>query len=113
MKQIIAVLAIFLALAVLNPDMRDFRDYVESKLADKLSEESGSDSIGRFGAGAIAMLAEQVSERKNYFLFSIYTIDLNVSDGQQHNWQFLGAAGMFFQLRGPEHQSSSRSTLST
>jgi len=106
MKISVAVLAILIALSVLNPDMRDFRDHVESEVGDQLTSESGSGPLGRMGAGAIALLAEQVSVRKNYLLFSIYTIDLDGPDREGNDWQFLGAAGMFFKLREPERRSS-------
>lgn len=109
MKMLVALLAVLIALAVLNPEMRDFRDYVENNVDDKLAAETDSDALRRLGAGAVALLAEQVSVRKNYFLFSTYTIDLDGPEREVNDWHFLGIADMFFQLREPEKQSESKS----
>ncbi|MGA7304232.1 MAG: hypothetical protein WBW88_05135 [Rhodothermales bacterium] len=106
MKKLLAVLAILIALSLLNPDMRDFREHVENEVGNKLSSESGSAPLGRLGGGAVALLAEQVSVRKNYLLFSVYTIDLDGPDREGNDWQFLGIAGAFLKLREPEHSSS-------
>lgn len=106
MKQLIAVVAILAALALLNPDMRDFRDHVEATMGDRISKETDSEALSRFGAGAIALLTEQVSVRNNYLLFSTYTIDLDGPKLEGDDWHFLGVANMFFQLREPESLSS-------
>jgi hypothetical protein len=58
------------------------------------------------GAGAIALLAEEVSVRGNYLLCSTYTIDLDGPKRVGNDWHFLGIAGMFFKLREPDSQSS-------
>lgn len=109
MKALIAIMAVLLALAVLNPDMRDFRDHVEKSVDDELASESGSRALQQLGAGAVALLAEQVSVRNDYFLFSTYTIDLDGPDRRGADWQYLGVAGMFIQLREPDSDSSSNS----
>jgi len=113
MKLGVAVLAIAIAMAVLNPSMDDFRTHVEDTIGDRIAAETKSDALQRFGAGAIALLAEQVTVRKNYFLFSTYTIDLDGPDHTGNDWQFLGVAGTFLQLREPERgESGGRSTKS-
>jgi hypothetical protein len=106
-KIFVAVLAVLIALAVLNPEMRDFREHVEGTIGDRLSEETDSSALRRLGAGAVALLAEQISVRNNYFLFSTYTIDLDGPDREDNDWHFLGVGGFFIQLREPADQSSS------
>ena len=108
MKKLVALLAILVAMAVLNPEMRDFRDYVENTVGDRLAAEIDSDALKQLGAGAVALLAEQVSVRKNYFVFSTYTIDLDGPDRKGSDWLFLGIGDMFFQLREPADQSSKK-----
>jgi len=108
MKKLIALFAVLVTLAVLNPGMRDFRDFVEGTVGDKLAEETDSNALKQLGAGAVALLAEQISVRKNYFLFSTYAIDLDGPDRTGNDWLFLGIADMFFELREPEDQPSKK-----
>jgi len=111
MKIVVAVLAIAIAMAVLNPSMDDFRTHVEDTVGDRISAETRSDALQRFGAGAIALLAEQVTVRKNYFVFSTYTIDLDGPDRTGNDWHFLGIAGTFLQLRAPERDESNGKSI--
>jgi hypothetical protein len=109
LKKLVALFAILVALAILNPDMRDFRDHVEDTIGDRIAEETSSSALKQLGAGAVAFLAEQVSVRKNYLLFSTYTIDLDGPDREGNDWHFLGVGGIFVQLREPDDRSDSTS----
>ena len=106
MKGILIVLAIAIALALLNPETRDFRDHVESKIGEQINAEGAGGIIGKMGAGAAALLAEQISVRKNYLLFSTFTIDIDGPESKDADWHYLGVAGMFFQLRAPDSESN-------
>lgn len=100
-----------------NPGMDKFRGFVESRSEELLSNEFGDSALGRaasrFGSSLARDLAPRITDRKNYGLFSIYTLgdsgDVVVENGdvtversdKREPWRFLGIGGQFIQLSGP------------
>ena len=103
---IVAVLLFFL-----NPGPEDFRVFLTEELSDRAEREAraaGESVAGRFGgdvAGVLARrlgreagdLASDAFERENYYVASVYFVDVN---GRRPGgeWEFLGIAGQFFPI---------------
>lgn len=89
-----------------NPGPDDFSTYVESRTRDKLMEQAGDTDLGRalssLGSSLAGSFSQKVTERKNYLVFSVYTLDLDGPDASEGDWKFLGAAGSFYELNRPE-----------
>lgn len=106
MKTLIVVLVIVAALlAFTNPDEQDFRDHTERVIANELATSTpnipGGDILGRVGGMVAGELAADAFTRKNYFLFSIYELDLNARNMAVDKWRFLGIGTQFFELDRP------------
>ncbi len=99
---LLMALIAFVLLFIFNPEMGAFRQFVRQHSEELLLEEAGDSALGRAMAGAGGALAgsfvDRVTERENYMLFSIYTIDLDGEDQRGAERRFLGIAGMFFEL---------------
>jgi hypothetical protein len=71
-----------------------------------IRREAGDSALGRALSGAGANLAgdyvDRITDRKNYFVFSTYTIDLDGPDEVGNEWEFLGIADQFIQTEQPE-----------
>ncbi len=93
------------ALALTNPGMDRFKDFAEDRSEDILLQETGDNALGRFLANLGGSLAgsyvDRITERRNYLLFSTYTVDLD-RERQGDEWRFLGIAGQFLELQRPE-----------
>jgi hypothetical protein len=96
------------ALLFTNPDMDAFRAFAEERSEELLQDQLGDSALGRaasrFGSSLARDLVPQITERKNYGLFSVYQlggIGEDKSD-DSNTWRFLGIAGHFFELNGPE-----------
>ena len=95
-------------LALFNPSPDDFTTYVRERAEDVVGEnarEAGGDLFGSLAGGLAGEVAGAIAggavERKNYLLFSTYTLDL---DGMRHEggeWRFLGIGGQFIELERP------------
>ncbi len=108
---VIVILAV-IALAFFNPEMDDFRTFVRAQAEGMIQREAGDTALGRALSGAGGSLAGQyvdrITERRNYFVFSTYTIDLDGEESDVEEWKFLGLAGRFVELERPdsmEHES--------
>lgn len=99
------LIALF-ALAFFNPTEDDFGDFVEARAGQFLSGELGSSRMGELlgdlGSGAARSLATSFAERRNFLIFSTYTLDLDGQEANENEWRFLGVAGRFFELHRPE-----------
>ncbi len=107
MRTLLAVLAMALiALAWANPDLDAFREYVEARSERFLLHETGDSAVGRALSGAggalAGALAGHVAERRNYVVFSTYTLDFDSAEATEQEWRFVGVAGWFFETRRPE-----------
>lgn len=93
-------------LFVSNPTREDFEVFIQERVQKRLSEETRDRSIGRLltdlGSDIVGSLAARVSERSNYGLFSIYTVDVGADGDPDEAWKFLGIGGFFVELSSPE-----------
>ncbi len=107
---LVALTVIVIALAIFNPGMDQFRQFVRQRTELAIEEETGGSMLGRALSGAGASLAgdyvDRVTERENYYLFSTYTIDLDGAQGENQEWRFLGIAGQFFAVDRPEERAN-------
>ena len=92
-------------LIIFNPDMEEFQDFVEAHSERIVQAELGDSAVARALSGAAGGLAsryiDRITERDNYFVFSIYTVDLDGADADAEEWRFLGVAGQFFETERP------------
>jgi hypothetical protein len=106
MRPFLYLLLIGFALFVFNPDEDDFAAHVEKRSGEFFSSKVGdtklSEILSDLGAGVTKALAGHVTERNNFFLFSIYTIDLDGEEADEDEWRFLGIATKFVTLKKPE-----------
>ena len=102
-------------LYVLNPGPEKFRLFLTDELAaqaEQRARDAGEDVGGQLSgklAGAIARrigreagdLASNAFDREDYYLASVYRVDVN---GRRPGgeWAFLGIANQFFPLESPE-----------
>ena len=89
-----------------NPSMEDFQTFMADKAEHVLREEVGESRFGRvltdLGAGLTGGLIDNITERKSYGLFSLYTIGRDDPHDDGDAWRYLGIGGMFIQLEKPE-----------
>lgn len=98
----VGLLVVAGALFLLNPGEDKFQEFVADEIATQISGEGGgiggivARRLGRAASG----LARDFVRREDYYLWSIYTADLNgrAPDGE---WRFLGIAGTFITLDRP------------
>ena len=92
------------SLIVYNPDMNDFRDYLETTEHEAQLEEQTSIINQMFTreAGAAVQQGKPVTmkERNNFFIFSTYKLSLSDEEGFLDPMErtFLGIGSMFFEL---------------
>jgi|GEM_PF-701839 len=94
------------ALLFTNPDMPAFKEFVEARSAQTITAQTGDGAFGKvlskYGSRVAAALVNRVSERKDFYLFSIYNIDLG-GDGQPDDrWRFVGVGGHFLAVEVPD-----------
>lgn len=108
MKLGIVVIAILLAaLIALNPGPDRFEKVLESKIRDEL-QQSGTEMVGEAGGVLgdflgvqVAPLAGAAFQRENFYVFSLYSLDLN-GEEEGGTWKFLGIANTFLPLEQPD-----------
>lgn len=69
----IAVIAVMGLLYLSNPEKKDFENYIDKKLNEKVENAEGLEKLGSsiFG-GVEALSIKATAERRNYYLFSVY-----------------------------------------
>ena len=98
-------------LFLLNPGPEAFRVFLTEELAQQAEQrarDAGEEVAGRFGGKVAGVLARRLGqeagdltseafERKDYYLASVYYVDVN---GRRPGgeWSFLGIAGQFFPI---------------
>lgn len=101
----IAILC-FIVLALLNPGMNDFRLFVQRQSEVVIRQEAGEGPLVDLLAGAGSRLASdhihRITDRRNYVIFSTYTIDLDGREAEKDEWRFIGIAGQFVETHRPE-----------
>jgi len=95
-------LAFFVCLGVLffsNPDIDDFRPFIKEEARKIIQDQVNAPGLGDVLSGAGAELAESfvdnVTKRKNYYLFSTYEIDLTPRNRSDKPYTFVGIGGNF------------------
>ena len=112
---LVGLLAVGVLLYVLNPGPEAFREYLRTELAaqaEARAREAGEQVAGSVGGDVAGFLAQrlgrqagdvasQAFERENYYVASVYRVDLN---GRQPGgeWAFLGIANWFTPIEAPE-----------
>ena len=95
---LLVILSFFLF--VTNPEQVEFDQFVRTKISTKT--DSGNALVDALAGAAVAGLAKDNTQRRNYYLFSIYTVDLSllVILGQNVPQQvkFIGIANQIFTL---------------
>jgi len=106
MRFFLYLLVIGLGLYMFNPDEEDFAQHVETRSGEYLSTQAGDSRLGQvladLGADVTKALAAHVTDRQNFYLFSIYTIDLDGEEADEEEWKFLAIATKFITLKKPE-----------
>lgn len=104
MKTVIIVLLAAGILATTNPDSDDFNDHLRERIQDRIEENVDGSKLGSdlsaLGADLTVRLAQKVTTRKNYLLFSTYEV-LPDEGNDETRWKYLAIAGQFLQLDGP------------
>lgn len=102
---ILALLAIVLLFA-LNPDMEDFKQFVEERSEKSLLTKTGDSELGlmlsSIGSSLAGGFVDRITDRKDYILLSTYQIDLGGRNETEDGWRFLGIGGQFIELERPE-----------
>lgn len=106
---VVVVLGLAAVLYAINPTPEEFESYVEKRVEQRMSENGeNSNRLGRLltemGSSIVGSLAVRVSERTNYQIFSIYTVDIGGDGDPDEAWKFLGIAGQFLELSGPDSE---------
>ncbi|MFT4605942.1 MAG: hypothetical protein ACI9W4_002687 [Rhodothermales bacterium] len=106
---IVVTLALGAVLYALNPTPERFERYVEQRVEQRLSKDGGTENrLGRLltemGSSVVGSLAARVSKRKNFQIFSIYTVDVGGDGNPDEGWKFLGIAEQFIELSGPDSE---------
>ena len=99
-------------LAAMNPGPAAFSAFLQERLTAEVAERAAEATGGRLSEGVTDFLADRLGQaaadavdqefqRDNYYVWSVYRVDLNAwrSGGEV---EFLGIAGRFFPLRIPE-----------
>ena len=96
---ILLIAGLTIMLAITNPSTEDFKDYLKEEMFSQYKEEHKSggilgDLLTKGIAGIAAELASATTQRENYYIFSIYTVQLDTSKPRK----YLGIAGQFISL---------------
>ena len=98
----VGLLAVAALLFVLNPGSDAFGEFLTDEAA---ARAEGSDTVSRFLQGRTGRKTAQTlgenAEHENYYLATVYTIDMNgrMPGGEQ---RYLGIAGWFTPLESDE-----------
>lgn len=99
-KLLVFVVVVGTFLAVTNPGMADFQDFVRDHAADRIQRELGggpvSDLLSGAGGELLASNVSQITERESYLVCSLYTVDLDRDE--RSNGRVLGIADRFVVL---------------
>lgn len=83
-----------------NPEQAEFDQFVRTTVSGKV--QSGNALVDMFAGGLVSGLAKENTFRKNYYFFSVYTLDLSVlamlGQNVPRQVKFLGIANQFVPL---------------
>lgn len=97
-KLIIAIILIAGLLFATNPDKGDFDEWVKGKLEERVDESVDNEDVdnvfGDIFAGVGSWISSKMTTEKNYYLVSIYTVDLG-----DEEYNYLGILKTFVPLQ--------------
>ena len=104
-KLVMLILAGFLFVS--NPESPEFEYYVKKTVASKMDNTTEGDAfINAFTGGLVTGMAVQNTLRKNYYFFSVYTVDMSsiklFNNNIPSEVKVLGIASQFIPLSGLE-----------
>ncbi len=106
MRTLLLLLLVAVLLAVFNPGREDFQAFVRDQAGEMIRGQVGGgglgDALSGLGGSLAASNLNRVTRRDNYYVFSLYTIDLDGPAGEANEWRFLGIATQFIELHRPE-----------
>ncbi len=115
MKKLLPIGLLIVALFLLftNPDRNDFRDFIENTIVERSRKaENGKPLLAEFLARPASWLANELTVRKNYVLFSIYEVysedvhieieegNLKTEPAGKPSIIFLGLGDRFVKIKG-------------
>lgn len=100
-KKIIIALVFFTAIVVAaiisNPSKADFQAKMEARMKEEYSEQMSSPvfkDIAELGLSFISKLVVDECTRDNYYVCSVYTVDLPIG-----SYKYIGVFGTFIPLQ--------------
>lgn len=106
------LLVVGVFLYVLNPGPEKFEEFLRIDIAERAEAAANDTGVGNIGGGMGSFLANRIGreiggaashvfERENYYVASVYRVDLN-ADRPGGEWAFLGIANWFIPIEQPE-----------
>jgi len=102
-KSIVIAVIVGAGLAFTNPEKNEFVQFLNKQVVKSIDEKSPE--LGKeartFASGIIAIAIEKNTERKDYFVFSVYNVDTSVFrlfNSEVPDLKFLGIVGQFIPL---------------
>jgi hypothetical protein len=97
------VIVILIILAITNPNQSDFQRYISKKMQEKANNNGNTNnSLNSFFSGLATFAIDKITERNNYFILSVYTINTTplkfISENIPDNPKILGVLGQFIPL---------------
>ncbi len=104
-KILFPLLVVLIALFFTNPDKADFQNFIQKKLVESKAEESENqnsesvDILDGLWSRPASWIVKEGTERKNYFLFSVFVVGNGSEDNQS---VYLGIFDRFIQTKKSE-----------
>ena len=103
--RLLLLAALVVVLAVTNPGPDAFAEFAEDNVAAEIGAVTddlpAGSLLGDLSGLAAGRLVRRYADRDNYFVASVYTLDLDGRAREEEEWTFLGIAGLFFELQRP------------
>ena len=102
-KSLTISIIICAGLAFTNPEKKEFVQFLNKQIVKPIDEKSPelSKEIKTFASGLMAIAIEKTTERKDYFVFSVYRVDtsaIRFFNNDVPDLKFIGIGGQFFPL---------------
>lgn len=107
---LIFIFVAFVSLFVYNPELDDFRTYLDKNIQQTNNKREHTSITDRM-FNADTTTADQnpvgyTTKRNNYVLFSTYTISISDDFRDEELGKYLGIATMFFEIGKSENMSA-------
>ncbi len=102
-KSLTISIIICAGLAFTNPEKKEFVQFLNKQIVKPIDEKSPelSKEIKTFASGLMAIAIEKTTERKDYFVFSVYKVDtsaIRLFNNDVPDLKFIGIGSQFFPL---------------